>query len=325
MQDERLLFQSIPDTVFIVDAYGYVLDHNRAEPFEAVRKGEKLTKYIPDCLDGESGSVSVCGKTYRRQTSPIREGEAAAGYTVLLADVTEEARLMEAQRRKGAELQALAEELDASNRELERYAFQVKELTDYAEQLRIAQVIHDDAGHTLTELHTIARMCLALEEGDPRRQKLLEEGADICRRALGAGEERSFASLRELLGQFAHVSRLPVDIRFEGEEPAGLSERYPLIARICREAYHNTLDHSFADRMAVDVRFETLETVFRIADNGHFHGSFEKGFGLASLEESVLRSGGTCAFTAEEGEGFAITVKWRNTPYDEENEDPDRG
>ena len=84
-----------------------------------------------------------------------------------------------------------------------------------------------------------------------------------------------------------------------------------MIERILKEAYHNTLDHSFADTMQVSVDLTESSAKISISDNGKFHGEFEKGFGLSVIEESVIASGGEITFVAESGRGFGIITEWR--------------
>ena len=40
MNDMRQAFLSLPDTVVITDVYWYILDFNRAAPFDKLKKGE---------------------------------------------------------------------------------------------------------------------------------------------------------------------------------------------------------------------------------------------------------------------------------------------
>ena len=314
MEKEKLLFLNMPDTVFITDAYGYILDFNRPGPFPSVKKGKKLKSLIPDGLDEAPGAISVGRRIFRRQTSPILRSGEICGYTVLLTDVTDEVRLTEELRKASEELDKLIGELEHSNQELENYALQVKALTDYAEQLRIAQVIHDDAGHAITELHTICEMCLRLKDSDPdQTAALLEEGIDICRRALDAKEDRKYDSLESLLRDFAHICRIRTEWSVSGAEPAYLQAQFPLIRRILKEAYHNTLDHSLADTIFITAELSEQEARIRIRDNGSFRGEFEKGFGLQTMEDNVQRSGGDIQFIAETGKGFEIDLIWRKT------------
>ena len=88
MEQINKLFQKMQDTVFITDAYGYLLDFNRAEHFKAVKKGVKLKKIIPECFEGNTGVIRADGRVFSRVTSPIMQGDETCGYTILLTDVT---------------------------------------------------------------------------------------------------------------------------------------------------------------------------------------------------------------------------------------------
>lgn len=312
MKSTKQMFLSIPDTVFVTDAYGYIIDFNRTKPFDNVKKGRKITSLIQDCLITDDGEVRINGCVFKRKTMPIRYKSNVSGYTVMLTDVTEEINVTEERRKVSEELENLAEALKRSNSELENLVMQAKQLTDYAEQLRIAQTIHDDAGHAITDLHTICQMCLKLRDSDPNRyKKLISEGLEICRRSIAADGNRECGSLKSLLEAFAHICRLKTDISVIGVEPSFLKEKYDLIERILKEAYHNTLDHSFADTMQVSVDLTESSAKISISDNGKFHGEFEKGFGLSVIEESVIASGGEITFVAESGRGFGIITEWR--------------
>ncbi len=312
MKSTKPMFLSIPDTVFVTDAYGYILDFNRTKPFDNVKRGRKITSLIQDCLITDDGEVRTDGSVFKRRTMPIRYNGNVSGYTVMLTDVTEETNVTKERRKVSEELENLADALKRSNSELENLVMQAKQLTDYAEQLRIAQTIHDDAGHAITDLHTICQMCIRLRDSDPTRYKeLISEGLEICRRSIAANGKKEYGSLKALLDAFAHICRLKTDISVNGIEPSFLKEKYGLIERILKEAYHNTLDHSFADTIKVSVDLSESSAKISISDNGKFHGEFEKGFGLGVIEESVIASGGEIAFIAESGRGFGIVTEWR--------------
>ena len=312
MNNTKLLFESIPDTVIVTDAYGYILDFNRASPFDTVKKGKKVTALIPGCLETKEGEVRINGGVFRRKTVPIRYRDNVSGYTVMLTDVTEEANITEERRRTGGELKELADALKKSNAELETLVLQTKHLADYTEQLRIAQVIHDDAGHAITELHAICQMCLRLRDSDPERYgELINEGLEICRRSIAAAGRKEYGSLGELLGTFVHLSRIRTEVTVTGDEPPFLKEKYDVIERMLKEASHNTLDHSFADVMTVSAELSEKSAKITVFDNGSFHGEFEKGFGLGVMEENVVASGGRISFIAETGRGFGIIAEWR--------------
>ena len=98
MVNSKTLFLNVPDTVFVTDMYGYILDFNRLHPFDTVRKGRKITSLIPDSLKTDDGEVRIGGGVYRRRTMPILYKDNISGYTVMLTDVTEEADITEADK-----------------------------------------------------------------------------------------------------------------------------------------------------------------------------------------------------------------------------------
>lgn len=312
MKKARTLFDSIPDTVVITDTYGYILDFNRKTPFDNLKKGKRLTSYLPDCFVGSEGEFRCKDKIYRRYTTKLDNGKNDTGFTVRLSDQTEEAHLDEQLKMRSRELAEIEADLYKSNEELTGYVMQVKALADYSEQLRIARLIHDDYGHAVTDIFTICQMCLNLKETDKERcRKLLLEGAELCRRVSEDKTKGGFASLSELLCDFSQKSTFPVEVIVKGSEPNFIKDKYELIEKICNEAYHNTLCHSLADRFFISAETDENRVKLILTDNGSFRGTFEKGFGLCAMESAVKASGGTVEFIAEKGKGFTIITEWR--------------
>ena len=308
---KRIIFEAVPDRIFIIDAYGYVLDHNGKEPFKSIKKGVGIKNVIGDYLNGAEGVVRYGKMVFRRKTTPlIREGS-IAGYTIILTDITEQTAIMEQRKEKSEELKALANSLAQSNTELEKLAFQVRELTGYSEHLRLARAIHDNDGHALTELYTICGICKKIKDSDRQKYlRLLNEGKRICADALKQGREQSHDTLSDIFEAVVAGSDFPVRVNIDGAEPVFIKKLYPLIYRICREAYHNTLEHSLADTFYIEAALSGHKASIRFFDNGCFQGSFEKGFGLDTMEKSVIDSGGSISFIAEQQKGFEIKVCW---------------
>ena len=311
MDNRRNLFMQMPDTVAVTDAYGYVLDFNRNNTVRELKKGLRLTGIFPDVLEEKESVVEIGEMIFRRVTTPVLSGQHTIGYTVIFTDITEEVMLARQNTERRKELEELAEAKKSANRKLSDYAMEVKSLSDYAEQLRIARSIHDDSGHAVTEIHAICQMCLQLMNKDLQSyRELLEEGIKICRKASSGSNTEEYESLREMAETFARRGSFPLNIITEGTEPAFMKERYGIVARMLKESYHNTLEHSLAD--AMDIRMEGSEERFTltIRDNGSFRGPFEKGFGLLA-KDYVKASGGEISFLTEEGEGFGIVATWR--------------
>ena len=104
MDNIRTLFEAIPDTVIITDTYGYILDFNRSVPFEHLKKGKRLTAFLPDCFENSEGEYRCGGKVYKRYTAGIDNGSSHTGYTVRLSDMTAEMQLDEQLKSRSIEL-----------------------------------------------------------------------------------------------------------------------------------------------------------------------------------------------------------------------------
>ena len=305
-------FRLLPDTVIITDVYWYILDFNHAAPFDTIKKGWSLTRVMPDCKTLPNDRLRCGDKIYQRSITPVYAQNLHVGYTVYLSDITDRENLIEQQRRKSVELEALTQRLAKANAELEAYVRQAEALSDYEEQRRIARAIHDDAGHTVTALNTISGMCLQIGQSDAKRyEELIDEGLALCGNALKEREKRRYASLREMLETLRDESPFPIELVIEGDEPAFAAPLYGVIGRVCREAYHNTLSHSLADRLTIEMHMSPEVLRLHITDKGCFRGTLEKGFGLTTMEENVRTSGGTLAFEAKAGRGFGIAAEWR--------------
>jgi signal transduction histidine kinase len=309
----RQAFLSLPDTVIITDVYWYVLDYNRNTLFPGLKQGDKLTRYMKDCTHTLSDEYALLGNIYQRTVTPVFDHDTHVGYTVYLADITERKRLIAQRQKKSAELKALIRRQAKANAQLEAFVRQAEILSNYSEQFRIARSIHDGAGHAITALHTISQMCLRLRHTDlTQYHSLLEEGIALCRRTTQHEEEPHYTSLRALLESFQQSSQFPIQLSVHGAEPGFVSPLYETVYLICKEAYHNTLAHSLAETLMIDAELTPTAFTLRVFDDGRFHGAFEKGFGLTAMEDSVLASGGTLSFCAEEGTGFGITAEWRS-------------
>lgn len=312
MRDLRQVFGALPDTAIITDVYWYILDFNRSEPFQKLKKGERLTRYMPDCKTEGNSRFALEGRIFRRATTPVIERGTHVGYVVYLSEITEKERLLEESRRRNAELEELTRRQRRANEELEGYARQAEVLSEQEERLRIARHIHDDAGHAVTALHTLCQICLQLSGGDPAEVgRLLDEGIALCVRALEVRRSRVSSSLRELLEMLRDESAFPVELVIEGDEPALAAPRYEAIRSLCKEAYHNTLSHSLAEKLTIEARMTPDKLMLRVCDDGCFHGPFKKGFGLTAMENYVRASGGSLSFQVQEGSCFGITATWR--------------
>lgn len=310
MNNYETIFDSFPSPFFILDSFGYILKYNKRVGFKGIKKGKKLTDLIPDCLQNKEGKFVYNNIFFKRITKEIYDDELLINYAVVLIDVTEKESINNRKQEKQKELQVLANSLRESNQELENLLEEITSLSDYAEQIRLARVIHDNYGHAITDLFMISNMCLEFKNNNPKAYKqLIIEGEKIIDKILSPDQFEA-GSLKELLTSLSKISEFPIVITIIGEEPDFIKTQYKLIKKICKEAYHNTLDHSLGNQMFINLTMNEKDVILEIYDDGKWHGEFEKGFGLTSMEDNVIASKGKIDFVHQEGQGFKIIVKW---------------
>ena len=253
MNNYKTIFDSFPSPFFILDSFGYILKYNKRIGFKGIKKGKKLTDLIPDCLQNKEGKFVYNNVFYKRITKEIYEDELLINYAVVLIDVTEKESINNRKQEKQKELQVLANSLRESNQELENLLEEIKSLSDYAEQIRLARVIHDNYGHAITDLFMISNMCLESKNNNPKTyRQLIIEGEKIIDKILSPDQFEA-GSLKELLISLSKISEFPIVITIIGEEPDFIKKQYKLIKKICKEAYHNTLDHSLGNQMFINL------------------------------------------------------------------------
>ena len=195
------------------------------------------------------------------------------------------------------------------------------------ERARIARDLHDSVSQTLYAISLSASRGLSLLEQDQRPdvQHVID---DVLRLANSGQTElrallinmRSDASasagltesLKTLVADVSRRSHVDVRLSLGGERQADLpgSTRQALLM-ICREALHNVLRHSKADRVDIVLEVGAVSVVLLITDNGRgFDPAANRPghFGLQSMRERAAAIGGTLDLTSAEGVGTQVRV-----------------
>ena len=182
--------------------------------------------------------------------------------------------------------QALADELEKANRQLQEYSTQVEQLAAARERNRLARELHDSVTQTAFSMNLTTQSATLLLERDPSRvEEQLERLYGLTRSAMGeiqllikelkpqqAGQESLLAGLRRLLADSRFSARadggLSVSIEAEGEKPLQAFEEQSLL-RIAQEALNNILKH--AHTLQAHIRLH-LEEPFWLEIEDHGQG-----------------------------------------------------
>ncbi|MFC9391150.1 sensor histidine kinase [Streptomyces venezuelae] len=184
------------------------------------------------------------------------------------------------------------------------------------QRLIISREVHDVVAHTLAVVGV--HLNVAVEALDDS----LEEARAALRTAI-AVRSRAMTDLKTFVGELRDVPQHGLESVAElvaQAEAAGLDVRYDaegdvdalpaaqaLTAyRVVQEAVVNTLRHSDAGRLTIQVQAGPGALAVTVTDDGRSVSDFTEGHGLTGMRERVTALGGT--LRVDTGGGFAVRV-----------------
>ncbi len=254
---------------------------------------------LPD--DFENGEITLNGRTLDLKKYVCRDGRGVPlAFIVIISDIT---GLLERTAALAAAEQRLAIE---------------------QERNRIAQEVHDTAGHTLTMISSLAKLSLKETGGMPPSESTAKLGgyaaetealarSGITQLRCSINDLRSdkfLSSVTNALNTLADSVRdMKIELCIRGEE----TDRYKFCVRAvydcCRELITNCERYSAADKMDIIIKFEADSLALYVFDNGGGCEEIKQGNGLHGISERITALGGTVRFVSAVGEGFRTIIK----------------
>lgn len=188
------------------------------------------------------------------------------------------------------------------------------------ERNRIAQQVHDTAGHTLTMIQSYLKLAEleAAKAANQEEQEYLTEARALTAKGLKELRE-SINMLRreaecELVTQGVmqlanQVKEISVEVTVRGEDDSKYSHLSKVVHDTVRECITNTLKYAEAHKMDVIVRFQENGLELVVADDGKGCEDIVDNNGLKGIRERVESVGGSVQFQSSAGEGFMTRVK----------------
>ena len=197
-----------------------------------------------------------------------------------------------------------------------------KQLSLEQERNRIAQEMHDSAGHTFTMISALARMLKSDVQAEKRDtadtlEKLSEidglsrSGVTQLRCTINNLRDQQFmASVTNAVQSvITAVRSVETELCIQGEE----DERYQFCIREiyenCRETITNTLRYSNADKIDIILKFLPDRLELHILDNGDGCGNIEEHNGLQGIRNRTEKLGGEVRFMSVANEGFHTSIR----------------
>ena len=246
---------------------------------------------------------------------PFLQSAVVFGSAVFFTAVFTNISIRDVRRRE--EIERLAAELEAANRELQTYAARAEELATEQERNRLAREIHDGLGHYLTAMNVQSQVVVTLLDQDVARAR--DALADV---------RRSVAALRSdpFLAENLYNSLLPL---VEESHNAGLdtglvvngqARRLPAaleltLYRAVQEGLTNVRKHAQASRVMITLDYRPKQVGLRIQDDGAGSllrleqlSNLKSSFGLIGLRERVQLLGGSMDIITAPGQGFCLEI-----------------
>lgn len=187
------------------------------------------------------------------------------------------------------------------------------------ERNRIAQEVHDTAGHTLTMIQSYMKLAQIANNGGETGQVgeyleqakvLTGQGIKELRESINQlREEENYELVTQGVIQLANqVKEIPVEVTVQGEDSEIYSHLSRIIYDCVRETITNTLKYAKATKMEIVVRFTKDSVEVIIGDDGVGCDSIEANNGLRGIRERVETHGGKVRFISSAGEGFLTRI-----------------
>ena len=197
-----------------------------------------------------------------------------------------------------------------------------KKLSLEQERNRIAQEMHDSAGHTFTMISSLARLLkFETDKPSPDVEKMIENineidglsrsGVTQLRCTINNLRDDEFmTSVTKAVQTIITAARgIDIELCIQGTE----DERYAFCIRQmydnCRETVTNALRYSEASRIDIILKFLDERIEMYILDNGKGCENISEHNGLRGIRERTEALGGTVKFSSVNGEGFNTIIK----------------
>ena len=289
----------------------------------------RLPNAIPDAqADGRVRFLEITGRAGIGSYvgAPIRFSDGTLYGTFCLLSHSPDPSLAE---RDGRFVRVLAR-LVAEQIERQRHLLgRTRERVQAHERRRIGRELHDRVAHTMGVVHQSLLLYEAYRQHDPQKA---EEKLELAKRmtaeamkdtrdlsqtlSLSEHEEEELeleAALSELLRDVV-PSETESKLSVVGDEGAVSDEVREQLFLVLREAVRNTVSHSGASKVNVEVRTDEEKIVGVVEDDGRGFDrkSSERAEvgGLAYMAERASLLGGTCSIESAPGEGTRVETSF---------------
>lgn len=197
-----------------------------------------------------------------------------------------------------------------------------KKLGIEQERNRIAQEIHDSAGHTFTMISSLSKiLAFEAEKENPDIKSMLgyiSEIDGLSRSGLtqlrcsvnNLREDEFMTSVTQAIKNVINALRnIDVDFCVQGNDDGKYDFCIKEVYDNCREIITNAMRYSGASRIDIIVKFLDERLEIYVLDNGKGCRNISESNGLRGIRERTEKLGGSVRFSSVYGEGFSVIMK----------------
>ncbi len=236
------------------------------------------------------------------------------------------AEVIIAQRGTIDEVNALYEQLEKANEQMQEYAAMSEKMAETRERNRLAREIHDTLGHTLTGISAGLDACVATIDVAPdiTKQQLqtisevTRHGISEIRRSVSELRPDALERLRldhaitKMVNDMSRLSGAKVYFNCEIKNLRFDEDEENAIYRVIQESITNAIRHGKASRIWITMTKEESDILLQIRDDGIGCKDMKSGFGTKHIKERIQMLGGTVAFDGSNGflVNARIPIRW---------------
>ncbi|MDO4649073.1 MAG: sensor histidine kinase [Eubacteriales bacterium] len=236
------------------------------------------------------------------------------------------AEVIMAQRGTIDEVNALYEELEKVNEQMQEYAAMSEKMAETRERNRLAREIHDTLGHTLTGISAGIDACITTIDIAPDMTKqqlqtiseVTRHGIREIRRSVSELRPDALERLRldhaitKMVNDMSRVSGAKVYFNCEVKNLRFDEDEENAIYRVIQESITNAIRHGNASRIWITMNKEESDIILQIRDDGIGCKNMKSGFGTKHIKERIQMLGGTVAFDGSNGfvVNARIPIRW---------------
>lgn len=197
-----------------------------------------------------------------------------------------------------------------------------KRLSLEQERNRIAQEMHDSAGHTFTMISSLARLMkfeTAKEQPDlTQLSEYISEVDGLSRSGVtqlrctinNLRDDEFMTSVTKAVQTVTTAVRgVDIDLCIQGQEDGRCAFCIRTMYDNCRETVTNALRYAEADSISIILKFLADRVEMFILDNGKGCAEIDEHNGLRGIRERTEALGGTVKFSSEPNEGFRTVIR----------------